>query len=92
MASSNGITNGHAPPSNEDLVRPKYSADTRAIHADDYVNSYADVAPALHVSTTFRYSQDADKLDPVDDEKVNNMLQTFCCHVRKKEMLKQVSG
>ncbi|KAL1883178.1 hypothetical protein Daus18300_000236 [Diaporthe australafricana] len=41
-----------------------------AVHADDYVNSHRAVAPPLHVSTTFRYNSDPDKLrawDNTDD-------------------------
>ena len=35
---------------------------TRSVHADDYINSHRAVAPPMHVSTTFRYSSDPDKL------------------------------
>lgn len=35
---------------------------TLAIHADDPINQVTDVAPPLHVSTTFRYPTDPDKL------------------------------
>ena len=48
-----------------------YSPATLAIHADDHLNSYADVAPALHISTTFRYENDPEKLHPVADEEVS---------------------
>ena len=40
------------------------SLSTKAIHADDFLNVNQDVAPALHVSTTFRYSKNPDKLIP----------------------------
>jgi cystathionine beta-lyase/cystathionine gamma-synthase len=43
---------------------------TRAVHADDPMNFYTDVAPAMHVSTTFRYSSDPDALQPASDESV----------------------
>ncbi|KAK5134028.1 hypothetical protein LTR08_007033 [Meristemomyces frigidus] len=46
---------------------PTYSIATLGVHADDPINEYTDVAPALHVSTTFRYSNDPEKLQPVDD-------------------------
>ncbi|OTA15094.1 hypothetical protein BTJ68_15564 [Hortaea werneckii EXF-2000] len=39
----------------------------RSVHADDPINSYTDVAPALHVSSTFRYPHDPDQLHPTDD-------------------------
>lgn len=47
---------------------PSLSLATQGIHADDPMNSYTDVAPALHVSTTFRYSNDPSKLVPVSDD------------------------
>ncbi|PHH58621.1 hypothetical protein CDD82_2825 [Ophiocordyceps australis] len=37
---------------------------TRAVHADHGIATHRAVAPAMHVSTTFRYTDDADKLDP----------------------------
>lgn len=40
----------------------KFSAATRAIHGDDGVQNHSAVAPPMHVSTTFRYSDDPDKL------------------------------
>jgi cystathionine beta-lyase len=42
-------------------------ASTRSLHADDALNVVADVAPPLHVATTFRYSDDPNKLTPVAD-------------------------
>lgn len=42
-----------------------YSLSTRSLHADDPLNSYTDVAPALHVSTTYRYNDDPEKLKSV---------------------------
>lgn len=46
----------------------EYAPDTLAVHADDVMNTYTDVAPALHVSTTFRY--DNSRLVPISDEEV----------------------
>ncbi|KPI41195.1 putative trans-sulfuration enzyme [Cyphellophora attinorum] len=40
------------------------SPSTRAIHADDALNVLADVAPPVHVSTTFRYAKDPANLTP----------------------------
>ena len=37
---------------------------TRALHADDVVNVVTDVAPPLHLSTTYRYSENPDNLVP----------------------------
>jgi cystathionine gamma-synthase len=39
---------------------------TRSVHADDLLAAQTDVAPAMHVSTTFRYSDDPDQLK-IDD-------------------------
>lgn len=42
---------------------------TQALHADDRLNMVPDVAPPIHLSTTFRYSNNPDELvlseDPV---------------------------
>src|SRR5215469_8155789 len=51
-------------------TRP-YSSSTRAIHADVRLNKFTDVAPALHVSTTFRYSSDLETLVPLADEETD---------------------
>ncbi|KAL7275072.1 hypothetical protein RUND412_002007 [Rhizina undulata] len=44
----------------------EFSASTLAIHADDHLASTTDVAPPIHVSTTFKYSNDPEELQPVD--------------------------
>ncbi|KAK3676754.1 hypothetical protein LTR78_003531 [Recurvomyces mirabilis] len=51
----------------EPSQNPTYQPSTIGVHGDDPMNSYTDVAPALHVSTTFRYSSDPSQLNPVDD-------------------------
>ncbi len=38
------------------------SLSSKAIHADDFLNNGTDVAPPIHVSTTFRYNRDPDAL------------------------------
>ncbi|KAI9784207.1 MAG: hypothetical protein M1816_001029 [Peltula sp. TS41687] len=43
------------------------SAATQAIHADDHLNATEDVAPPMHVSTTFRYPDEPDQLIPHAD-------------------------
>lgn len=40
------------------------SPSTQAIHADDPFNVVDDVAPPIHVSTTFRYNKDPEQLRP----------------------------
>lgn len=37
---------------------------TRSLHADDVLNIVSDVAPPMHLSTTFRYSDDPSALVP----------------------------
>jgi hypothetical protein len=38
------------------------SLSSKTVHADDFLNNGQDVAPALHVSTTYRYNKNPDKL------------------------------
>lgn len=40
---------------------------SRAVHADDGISAHRAVAPAMHVSTTFRYHDDPDKLKTWDN-------------------------
>ncbi|KAJ5707877.1 trans-sulfuration enzyme [Penicillium malachiteum] len=40
---------------------------TRSLHADDVLNVVSDVAPPMHLSTTFRYSNDPETLIPFAD-------------------------
>ncbi|KAJ5389073.1 trans-sulfuration enzyme [Penicillium cataractarum] len=40
---------------------------TRSLHADDVLNVVSDVAPPMHLSTTFRYSDDPSALIPAAD-------------------------
>ncbi|TVY30455.1 putative trans-sulfuration enzyme [Lachnellula hyalina] len=56
----NGHQNGedHTP----DHGLTNLSLSSRTVHADDFLNQTQDVAPALHVSTTYRYNRDPDKL------------------------------
>ncbi|KAM4055095.1 cys/Met metabolism PLP-dependent enzyme [Hirsutella rhossiliensis] len=48
----------------DDLGR--LSLASRTVHGDDRVAAHRAVAPAMHVSTTFRYTDDPDRLDPDD--------------------------
>ncbi|KAK5950824.1 hypothetical protein OHC33_008207 [Knufia fluminis] len=73
---SNTHTNGttlptrhqQPPPSNHPpqptTPHQPYSPSTLSIHADDPLNLHTDVAPPLHVSTTFRYATDPSQLRP----------------------------
>jgi len=48
------------------------SLSSQAIHADDFLNDNTDVAPPLHVSTTFRYPGNADSLIPWRERNVRS--------------------
>lgn len=66
MASSNGI-NGIK---TQEKPMPSYTMATRSIHADDHMAKTTDVSPAIHVSTTFHYSDDPSQLNPEAEEEV----------------------
>lgn len=53
----------------------------RAIHAGDHLNSHHAVAPPMHVSTTFRYSDDPDKLAAWDNVNVRGPPSPSRCFV-----------
>ncbi|KAL3479774.1 pyridoxal phosphate-dependent transferase [Aspergillus californicus] len=40
---------------------------TQALHADDYLNLVTDVAPPIHLSTTFRFPAEPENLIPSED-------------------------
>lgn len=48
------------------------SLSTQTVHADDYLNSHPAVAPPMHVSTTFRYNRDPEKLKPWENINTDN--------------------
>ena len=52
---------------------------TLSLHADDPANVVTDVAPPLHVSTTFRYPDNPEDLVPVaDSENVRQLILLGC--------------
>lgn len=55
-----GADEARAPGATPD--KSSWSLASRAVHADDGIAAHRAVAPAMHVSTTFRYSDDPDKL------------------------------
>ncbi|OWO98341.1 hypothetical protein B2J93_2303 [Marssonina coronariae] len=61
---STGNENGaeNAQDSSLDHGLTNLSLSSKTIHADDYLNEGPDVAPPMHVSTTFRYSRDSRSL------------------------------
>lgn len=50
-------------------AKTELSLASLSVHADDGISTHRAVAPAMHVSTTFRYSDDPDNLIP--DENVD---------------------
>lgn len=60
----------------------RYSASTLAVHGDDPLNDSTDVAPAMHVSTTYRYPEDPNKLVPFSMDDV-----VRCCPVFQSPLL-----
>lgn len=62
-----------APPTSS-LAPKSYDDSTLAVHADDILNRTQDVAPPLHVSTTFRYASNPDELVSARDLQV-------CLHI-----------
>lgn len=67
----NGYENGidHSP----DHGLASLSLSSKTVHADDYLNRGQDVAPPLHVSTTFRYDHDPNALKTWNELKVNSL-------------------
>ncbi|KAJ9294360.1 hypothetical protein DTO271G3_6935 [Paecilomyces variotii] len=51
------------PPANNSSAHPA----TRALHADDPLNQVTDVAPPIHLSTTYRYPNEPEDLIPSTD-------------------------
>ena len=65
---SNGQQNHDAHHIERELA--KLSLSSKTMHSDDFLNIGHDVAPPLHVSTTFRYSNNPDALLPAADREV----------------------
>ncbi|KAK5100309.1 hypothetical protein LTS08_005057 [Lithohypha guttulata] len=69
MEETNGLTGSRIPaittlPTHKVQQANLYSPSTLSIHADDPLNILTDVAPPIHVSTTFRYTTDPSQLRP----------------------------
>lgn len=62
---------------------------TTAIHADDHLNRTTDVAPPLHVSSTFRYEDDPETLKPVSQWEVREM---SVHHTDRAQLMTVVTG
>lgn len=73
MATSQPGLNGHE--NDVDAHSPDHglsqlSLSSKTVHADDYLNVGQDVAPPLHISTTFRYNRDPNSLKVWNELKV----------------------
>lgn len=55
------------------MIDSKLSLSSRAVHADDHISAHRAIAPAMHVSTTFRYSDDPEQLLGWDNIDVSNL-------------------
>ncbi|KAL9122734.1 MAG: hypothetical protein Q9187_000715 [Circinaria calcarea] len=77
-----GVVNGIEIPVEEPSSLPVYAQSTQAIHADDHLKSVNDVAPPLHVSTTFRYAENPEDLKPAEELDANVTLES---HVYSRE-------
>lgn len=58
------------------------SLSSLAVHADDYINTHRAVAPPLHTSTTFRYSNDPSQLKQWDN---TDPLAPFDSHIYSRD-------
>ncbi len=67
MMSPSAEINGSVSDKISDLTIGSLSPATQAIHADDHLNRTEDVAPAMHVSTTFRYADKPEDLVTAKD-------------------------
>jgi hypothetical protein len=71
----NGYQNGED--NTPDHGLSNLSLSSKTIHADDFLNQGQDVAPAMHVSTTYRYNRDPDKLRTIASMDVSPFLQKW---------------
>lgn len=72
MATETPVRDGHQNREEPQLDKEisALSLSSKTVHADDFLNSGQDVAPPMHVSTTFRYSNNPDNLVPWVEHKV----------------------
>jgi hypothetical protein len=55
----------------QELSLAGLSLGSLAVHADDHISAHAAVAPAMHVSTTFRYNSSPADLVPLENANVS---------------------
>ncbi|KAH8675512.1 Cys/Met metabolism PLP-dependent enzyme-domain-containing protein [Xylariales sp. PMI_506] len=58
------------------------SLSAQVVHADDYLNSHQAVAPPMHVSTTFRYSDNPEELKQWSNE---NPINPYDSHIYSRD-------
>ena len=63
---------------------------TQALHADGSLDRVNDVAPPIHLSTTFRYPDEPENLIPSEDPVVGNSL--FPSLLQEKRLKKHAVG
>lgn len=66
----------------DSLYLENVSPATLAVHADDPLNVVTDVAPPVHVSTTFRYPRDPEKLRSIYGRPLDERNATEHCYSR----------
>jgi len=71
----NGQQNGEGHKTDHGLS--SLSLSSKTVHADDFLNHGQDVAPPMHLSTTFRYNKDPDKLRTIASLDVSPLLQRW---------------
>lgn len=66
-----------------DKLHLNYSPSTLAVHADDSLNTLTDVAPPIHVSTTYRYPPNPDDLHPFHERGEPRLAVNEYCYSRE---------
>jgi hypothetical protein len=69
MSSQNG--SGKQAGAHEPLDPDAFHPATLSLHADDFLNTANDVSPAIHISTTYRYTRNLEELRPIQEEDVS---------------------
>ena len=79
MSASNGDAGSRIVPvhGNNEENKQEWSMASRLVHADDHIATHRAVAPAMHVSTTFRYNDDPSQLVPENYTDVRISLNPF---------------
>ena len=68
---------------------PGLTLASRTVHADGHIASHRAIAPAMHVSTTFRYSENPDELSGVGIGEFENLDVSLHCRGDYTRVLKR---